>query len=69
MNQQQPPNTPPEISPEQFKQLERKFIPRIVFKTGLMGFTLATIMFSAIYVFNNLSKDDYQYLETVSVGV
>ncbi|KAL9657996.1 hypothetical protein ABK040_016645 [Willaertia magna] len=51
---------------EAIKQLERKFVPRIIFKTGLYGFTIATFLVSIIVASTKLKKDDVHYLETVS---
>ncbi|KAG2386143.1 hypothetical protein C9374_002589 [Naegleria lovaniensis] len=66
MNQPPNQNVPPEITPEMFKQLEKKFIPRIILKTGAYGFTLATILLGSFYALNALTREDYQYLDTVS---
>jgi len=57
-----------ELSKEAAQEFERKFLPRVIAKTGIRGFTLATMMIGTFFLFNFLSREDIKYLDTVSVS-
>ena len=57
-----------QLSKEAAQEFERKFLPKVIAKTGIRGFTLATMMIGTFFLFNFLSREDIKYLDTVSVS-